>query len=167
MVTPTPTGRLVPTDYGFDLVLTRSLPVARQEAWVNITDPERTARWIGQWQGNGTIGEIAQLQLGFEADAPWANFRLAECEAPHRLRIETLDGDANAVWDLAVDLTGSSEPTDLVFTMSGIDPSSVGQVGPGWEYYLDQLVASLRDAPLPKFRDYYPAQQEYFQAQAR
>lgn len=167
MATPTPTGRLVSGSNGYDLVLTRSLPVAHEDAWVSITDPEHTARWIGQWKGNGTIGEIAQLQLGFEADGPWANFRLVECDEPSRLRIETLDENDNAVWDLAANLNGGTDSTELIFTMHGVDPSRVGQIGPGWEYYLDQLVATLQGEPLPVFQDYFPTQQEYFEAQAR
>jgi hypothetical protein len=38
----------------------------------------------------------------------------------------------------------------------------VGEIGPGWEYYLDNLVASRGDGPLPTFDTYYPAQKAYF-----
>jgi hypothetical protein len=37
-------------------------------------------------------------------------------------------------------------------------------VGPGWEYYLDNLVASRDGAPLPDFDDYYPAQAAYYES---
>ena len=36
-------------------------------------------------------------------------------------------------------------------------------VGPGWEYYLDMLVAAHGGQPLPSFDDYFPAQQGYYE----
>jgi hypothetical protein len=38
----------------------------------------------------------------------------------------------------------------------------VGDTGPGWEYYLDMLVAQRNGNPLPSFNDYCPAQRDYF-----
>lgn len=35
-------------------------------------------------------------------------------------------------------------------------------VGPGWEYYLDMLVAARDGAPKPDFDDYYPTMKSYF-----
>jgi hypothetical protein len=44
-----------------------------------------------------------------------------------------------------------------------LDPDvDISNVGPGWEYYLDLLVASRDDRPLPAFDDYFPAQQAYY-----
>ena len=37
-----------------------------------------------------------------------------------------------------------------------------GEVGPGWEYYLDMLVAAREGKPLPSFGDYYPAQKAHY-----
>ena len=167
MTSPVPTGRVVSAGKGCNLVLPRSLPVALNDAWIHITEPQSTARWIGTWQGNGSIGETAQLQLGFEEGQPWTNFRISACQAPTWLRVETLDADGHTAWDLSIELRGGPVHTELLFTMYGVDPASVGEIGPGWEYYLDQLVLSLSDAPLPNFSEYYPAQKEYFQAQVR
>jgi hypothetical protein len=38
----------------------------------------------------------------------------------------------------------------------------IAEIGPGWEYYLDMLVAARDGAPLPSFDDYYPAMKPYF-----
>ena len=35
--------------------------------------------------------------------------------------------------------------------------------GPGWEYYLDNLVAARAGEPLPKFDEDYPAQKAYYE----
>ena len=40
--------------------------------------------------------------------------------------------------------------------------ADLGSIGPGWEYYLDMLVASRAGDDLPDFGDYYPAQKEYY-----
>jgi hypothetical protein len=43
---------------------------------------------------------------------------------------------------------------------------NVGDLGPGWEFYLDNLVASRSNGPLPDFNDYYPAQKAFYLEQA-
>ena len=35
---------------------------------------------------------------------------------------------------------------------------------PGWEYYLDLLVAARDGGPTPEWDDYYPAQKGYYEA---
>ncbi|WP_305784345.1 hypothetical protein [Symbioplanes lichenis] len=42
---------------------------------------------------------------------------------------------------------------------------NVGEVGPGWEYYPDFLVASRDGTSAPDFADYYPAMQGWFEGQ--
>ena len=53
----------------------------------------------------------------------------------------------------------------LIASSTEVAPTStdIGSVGPGWEYYLDMLVASREGDPQPSFDDYYPAQHEYYQ----
>lgn len=164
MTTPHPTGRLVPGAEGHDLVLVRTLPGPIEDAWASVTEPERTARWIGQWEGTGAVGEMVRLQLGFEESSPWMDVRITECEAPVRLRVLTVDEYGS--WDLSVELTDLDGRTDLRFVMHRVDPAAIGEIGPGWEYYLDQLLASMSGDPLPSFDDYFPGQREYFEKQA-
>ena len=46
-----------------------------------------------------------------------------------------------------------------------LDPGDgIGDYGPGWEYYLDMLVAARDDRPTPDFDDYYPAMKPYYEA---
>ncbi|MEO3888984.1 hypothetical protein [Nonomuraea sp. B5E05] len=54
-------------------------------------------------------------------------------------------------------------PTGRLFgTASGNGTDMAGDVGPGWEYYLDMLVASRDGSPTPDFHDYHPAMQAYY-----
>ena len=46
-----------------------------------------------------------------------------------------------------------------------LDPTDdIGAYGPGWEYYLDMLIAARDDLPTPSFDDYYPAMKRYYDA---
>ncbi|MFI7575428.1 hypothetical protein [Micromonospora sp. NPDC049497] len=51
-MTTTPGGRLVRTGKGTDLVLTRRFRAPATDVWASITDPERSARWFGRWEGD-------------------------------------------------------------------------------------------------------------------
>ena len=50
-MTNSPTGRLERTPGGGDLVVTRVFRAAVEDVWASITEPERTARWFGPWEG--------------------------------------------------------------------------------------------------------------------
>ena len=43
-MTPTPTGQVIPTATGRDLVLERILPGSIDDAWASITESDRLAR---------------------------------------------------------------------------------------------------------------------------
>jgi hypothetical protein len=73
--------------------------------------------------------------------------------------------DENGTWHLDLVLAESGGVTELRFTQHMTDPADVGQVGPGWEYYLDALVAARDGQPMPTFDDYYPSMKEHFEAQ--
>lgn len=167
MSTPTPTGELVQTADGHDLVLTRVLPGSLEESWAAISDPELTARWFGRWEGDGAVGATIRVKLGFEDESPWVQMKILDCAKPHHLRLLSVDDMGGTAWDTALELAEASEGTDLRFIMRGIDPAGIGDIGPGWEYYLDQLVASTTSGPMPDFTDYFPAQREYYEALAR
>ncbi|GGL40173.1 SRPBCC family protein [Phycicoccus endophyticus] len=163
MSTPHPTGRLVEGREGLDLVVTRTLPGSLQDAWESLTDPERTARWMGRWKGTGAPGETIRVQMAFEEGAPWMEVRVTQCDPPHRLRVVTLS--EHAPWDLSFELTGAGDRCELRFVHHGVAPAEVGEVGPGWEYYLDRLLAAATDGPQPSWEDYPDAQRAYYEQQ--
>ncbi|MER8024462.1 SRPBCC domain-containing protein [Glutamicibacter protophormiae] len=163
MSTPKPSGRVEKNANGIDLVLTRILPLELQEAWAAITESEKTSRWIGRWEGTGAQGQTIRLQMGFEEGSSWSDVVIAECRAPNYLRVQTVDDSGS--WDLSIDLASADEATELRFVHRGLVPGAVGDIGPGWEYYFDQLLASITGGPLPVWDDYYPAQRGYFQGQ--
>jgi hypothetical protein len=82
------------------------------------------------------------------------------CDPPHHLAVRSVDNYGS--WHLEAHLTERNGVTELRFVQHLDDSTKVGEVGPGWEYYLDNLVAARTDGPRPDFSDYYPAQKAYY-----
>lgn len=158
-MSPTPTGRL----FGTDLVLTRTFRAPITDVWASLTDPVRTARWFGPWQGDAAPGRTIKVQMVHEEGEPWVEMTIDACEPPRRLAVSSVDEHGS--WHLDLALTENAGVTELRFTQHLTGTEGVGEIGPGWEFYLDALVASRDGLPTPSFDDYYPAMKEYFEAQ--
>jgi uncharacterized protein YndB with AHSA1/START domain len=156
---PIPTGRLVHTAEGRDLVLTRTFRAPIEDVWASITEPERTARWFAGWTGEAGPGKTIRYSMGFEADGPASEMLIVACEPPRHLAVRGL-GDYG--WELEAHLGEANGVTELRFVHHLDASTRVSDVGPGWEYYLDNLVASRDGTPMPDFKDYDPAQRAYF-----
>lgn len=161
-MTPQPTGRLVRTDDGRDLILTRTFRADIDDVWASITESERTARWFASWSGDGAVGATIHYRLMFEEGTPEAEMRIDACEPPHRLAVSTIDEHGS--WRLEARLRQSGEITTLELVHHLDEDTDVGSTGPGWEYYLDLLIASRDGTAQPNFDDYYPTQQRYYQS---
>jgi uncharacterized protein YndB with AHSA1/START domain len=159
-MTPRPTGRLETTAEGRDLVLTRTFRATIEDVWASITEPERTARWFASWTGDAGPGKTIRCTYPFEEGAPEGDLTIDACEPPHHLAVTT--SDDYGTWHLEARLTESEGVTVLTLVHhldEGVDAASVG---PGWEYYLDMLVASRAGDPLPSFDDYNSAHKAYY-----
>ncbi|KAA0021416.1 SRPBCC family protein [Antrihabitans cavernicola] len=161
-MTPIPTGRLRATATGFDLEIPRTFHADIDDVWASVTESDRTAQWFGAWEGESGAGKSIRVQMRFEEGAPWMDMRVDVCAAPRHLALST-SGESGG-WKLELELEQSGETTTLVLIQHRSDREGLGEIGPGWEYYLDNLVASRDGAPLPSFDDYYPAQQGYYEA---
>lgn len=163
-MTPDPTGRLVPTSSGHDLVLTRTYSASARDVWASVTEPERTARWFGPWGGEAAPGRTVEVQMAFEESAPWCPIRIEACEPPGRLAV-SMEDEAGS-WSLELLLTETEGATELRLIHHLTSPEALGSTGPGWEYYLDMLTAAREGGPRPDFADYYPAQKAYYESLA-
>jgi uncharacterized protein YndB with AHSA1/START domain len=161
-MTPQPTGRVVATGSGVDLVLDRRIRGSVTDVWASITESERTARWFGQWEGDARAGATIRVQMGFEEGGPWSEVLIESCTPPTHLAL-IMGGD----WHLELTLHAEADHTRLTFIQHRPDSAGVGEIGPGWEYYLDNLLASREGSALPAFDDYYPSQQQHYEAAAR
>ncbi|WP_061294879.1 SRPBCC family protein [Herbidospora cretacea] len=152
----TPTGRL----FGADLHLTRTFKASAADVWASVTESDRTARWFGPWRGDAD--PMIQVQLTSEEGAPWTDMRVEACEPPRRLAISSVDD--HGTWHLELFLTEADGVTELLFVQHLTDVTGVADIGPGWEFYLDALVASREGAPKPEWDDYYPAMKAYYES---
>jgi len=155
-MTSQPTGRL----RGNDLVLSRRFRASIEDVWTSITEPSSTARWFGRWEGEPGVGNEIRIQMGFEDGQPWLTKTIEACEPPRRLVLTAVNSSMTSRLELG--LKATDDGCELEFVHHAIDRARVGEVGPGWEYYLDALVASRGDGPRPTFDTYYPAQKAYF-----
>ncbi len=160
-MSPVPTGRLFRTDTGVDLVLTRRFRAPVEDVWASLTEPERTARWFGAWEGQAAPGRSVKVQMAFEEGAPWMDVRIEACEPPRRLDLSSVD-DAGT-WRTELLLSEVDGVTELRFIHHLDGAEGVGDVGPGWEYYLELLVAAREGRPPVRFGDYHPAQKPYYE----
>lgn len=159
-----PSGRLVRTPQGRDLVIVRTFRAPIEDVWASITEPERTARWFGPWAGEAGPGRTIRYTMVFEQGADPAELNsemtIQACEPPRHLAVRSVDDFG--VWHLEAHLSESGGITELRLIQHLDDETDVGSVGPGWEFYLDNLVASRDGTPRPDFNDYYPAQKAYY-----
>jgi uncharacterized protein YndB with AHSA1/START domain len=158
-------GRLVGTADGTELVVSRTFRAGIEDVWASVTEPERTARWYGTWTGEAGTGRTIKVQMAYEDEQPWMEMRIDACEPPRRLALSARD-DQN-VWRIELRLRHEDGRTDLdlVHHLEPTDDAGqVGGFGPGWEWYLDNLVAAREGTPLPSFDDYYPAMKEYYES---
>ena len=109
-------------------------------------------------------GSTIRVQLGFEEGAPWSDARIETCDPPGHLAITTLDAAGN--WYLEVTLAANGDHTALTFVQHRENTDGAAEIGPGWEYYLDNLIASRDGRSLPQFEDYFPSMQQYYLDQA-
>lgn len=155
-MSPKPTGHV----RGNDLILTRTFRAPIEDVWTSVTDPESTARWFGRWEGEGGPGKTVRLQMLHEEGQPWTSMTIERCEAPRHLALSTKDELGE--WRLELTLTAMGETTELCFVHHLSERKLAGDAGPGWEYYLDMLVAAREGRPLPSFEDYYPALKAHY-----
>jgi uncharacterized protein YndB with AHSA1/START domain len=161
----TPTGRIDRDGDRHTLVITRTFHAPIDDVWASVTEPERLERWIGTYAGDPASGSVMFRMTAEGEDAPPEQMTIRECEPPRRLALTSNVGEES--WLLELDLTEVGGVTTLTFSQPEIDPQAAESVGPGWEYYLDRLVAAMTGADVGAIdwdRDYYPAMQEHYRA---
>ena len=123
----------------------RTWPDDGDDVWAALTDPARTERWIGRYDGERAPGATGAFAMSFEGEAPPEPLTIVECDEPHRL---VLDFPGNG-WRLEIDLVSQRGGTTLIFCQRFADASAVPDVATGWHWYLDRLDAELGGSEPP------------------
>ncbi|MET4639662.1 SRPBCC family protein [Mycetocola sp. 2940] len=165
---PQPTGQVTRgTDGAFELTLTRTFDAPASDVWASLTDSTRTAEWLGPWRGDAGVGKTVELRMSFEEGADWSAVRIDACDPSRVIRVTVSGAGLGEEWLLEARLAENDGQTELTFVHFLSDPAVAETSGPGWEYYLDMLVASRAGVPRPEWDDYFPAQLEYYSEQVR
>lgn len=161
MTAPIPTGTVENGPRGPEIVLTRTFAAPIEAVWAAVTESERLERWIGRWEGDPATGSITFYMTAEGDDVEGEAFTILECEPPRRFSADTSVGEQT--WHLRVDLSQVGETTTLRFAQL-LGDDDMSNVGPGWEYYLDRLAASLAGSPVDKvdWSDYFPTMRAYY-----
>ncbi|GAA1604939.1 SRPBCC family protein [Actinoplanes couchii] len=161
-MTSEPNGRVLRTALGHDLVLSRTFRAPLEDVWASVTDSDRTARWFGPWEGEPGAGQTIKVRMSYEEQQPTMEMRIDACEPPRRLALSSTDESGD--WRMELLLAHADGITELQLVHHLDSTGAVGEIGPGWEYYLDMLTASRDNTPQPSFDDYYPAMKPHYEA---
>ena len=157
------TGTVTKIDGHPHLVILRRFHATADEVWRELTESERLERGIGRWEGDPKTGHVTFFMTAEGQEPEPEEYTILECDRPHRFAGDTSQGEGS--WHLWFELAEET-PGDTVLTFGQrLNPGEdVGSIGPGWEYYLDRLVAAQAglDADDVQWDDYFPAlQPEY------
>ncbi|NHC46156.1 SRPBCC family protein [Motilibacter aurantiacus] len=151
----TPLGRVLRDRDGVRLQFVRTFDAPVEDVWSALTEPDRMERWIGTWTGDPASGNVL-FAMTSEGDVQPEPVRIVRCEPPHVLQLEMATGDGP--WPVTATLREQSGRTELTFVHELAEPYDASAIGPGWQYYLDRLDATVRGAePAADFEPYYPA----------
>ena len=162
------TGRRDDRDGTAYVVVERRFTAPIEDGWAAVTEPDRLVRWIGTWAGDPASGEIAFRMTAEAQDAPEERILIDECHEPTRLVMRSArPDDQTRMWTWQIDLSEADGVTTLTFAQEVCDLTLAESVGPGWDYYLDRMVAAETGADLAAidFDDYYPKFAAYYRAE--
>jgi uncharacterized protein YndB with AHSA1/START domain len=155
------TGRVVRDRRGLELIVERRLSAPVHEVWAWVTSPTQLKKWIGTYRGKPVVGGTVDFTMTFEKDAAAEKVTIVECRPEERVTLEWSGGDA--VWLVSVAVADLDGSTVVYLKQRLANAREAGSVGPGWEYYLDRLVAATTGTSMPDFEPYLSVQQPYYE----
>jgi uncharacterized protein YndB with AHSA1/START domain len=139
-------GRVTEVAEGVQVQFRRSWPDPIEDVWAALTRSDRTARWIGTYEGERRVGGSGTLTMTHEEESAGEPMRIVECDPPHRLVVQW---ESEQAWRIQLDLAEDQGRTVLVFTQVFPAGTDAGDYVLGWHWYLDQFHAELTGAAPP------------------
>jgi uncharacterized protein YndB with AHSA1/START domain len=131
-----------------------------EEVWFSLTNPTAMQAWIGTYTGRPETGAV-RFRMTFEGEgAEWQNVSILECAPPHRFLADS--GPAPTGIRVFAHLREAAGMTTLTFGQRLPNTADAATMGPGWDYYLDRLMAAHGGRPLPEWETYYPAFADHY-----
>jgi len=135
--------RISPDDV--ELVVTRRFDSPIEEVWQSVATSDGTSGWYGPFTREG---DMALVTMAFEEGSPVFPMHIDACEQPTRVELSSDD------FHLELRLSVIDDSTEVALVHHLADPAAAAMFGPGWEYYLDNLVAARAGQALPTFDGY-------------
>jgi uncharacterized protein YndB with AHSA1/START domain len=139
-------GRVTEVAGGVQVHFRRSWPDPIQDVWAALTEPDRTARWFGRYDGERRVGGSGTLTMTHEEGAAGEPMRIVECDPPRRLVVRW---ESEMAWRIQLDLAEEEGRTVLLFTQVFPPGTDAGDYVLGWHWYLDQFDAEVGGGPRP------------------
>ncbi len=153
--TDTRYGTVEPEDDGSArLEFRRTWPDDSDDVWAALTEPERTGRWIGTYEGERAAGATGRFTMTAEEGAPTEDLTVVECTECSRL---VLEWPGNG-WRVELDLVAQRGGTTLIFRQRLGDAAAAPDVATGWHWYLDKLDAEISGTEAPRDWDAFAAE---------
>ena len=143
------------------LVVTRTLATRRVDAWEWVTHPERLAQWIGLLEGAPSVGATVDFTMTAEENPAPETATIMACEPGSSYVCEV--GTAPDLWVVGCELGGDDGAVTVSIVQPVASAELAGMYGPGWEYYLDRLLAAFTGDAMPDFDHYYPANAAHYE----
>ena len=145
------TGRVVRDRRGLDLIVERTVPAPAAEVWKWLTASTHLKKWIGSYKGTPIVGGEIAFSMSFEEGSGSSQVTVTECAQETRFVLDWVAGNGGgAPWHVAVSIADLGASTVVFLAQRISDPKQAGEVGPGWEYYLDRMLAARSGAAMPE-----------------
>lgn len=134
------------------------------DLWAAITEPPRLARWLGEVDGDLSLG--GRFTAHFFTSGWQGVGRVEACDPPYHWLVQTTDDDSDGADEHAIEatLTSDGDHTVLVIEERGIAVDQLAAYGAGNQMHLEDLAEHLTgrertDRP-QRWAELLPAYQE-------
>ena len=111
------------------------------DLWSALTDSGRLARWMGEVAGDLRLG--GEFRARFYASGWEGTGRVAECEPPRRLLLQTMEPGQVDEHVIEVTLAADGDQTVLVWEERGMPLDHLAAYGAGIQVHVEDLAAYL------------------------
>ena len=154
-------GRVVRDQRGLELIVERRVPLHAAETWEWLTAPAKLRKWAGSRRGKVAVGGTFDFTMTAEEGSPTTVVTLEACEPGERYTIAF--GEGTDVWRLTISLADLGTTTAVYLKQRLANARDAGSIGPGWEWYLDRMLAAIAGTGMPDFDEYLTVQRPYYE----
>ena len=132
-----------------------------EDLWSALTEPERLARWLGEVDGDLTVG--GTYRAHYFASGWEGTCRVEACERPHRIVVSVVSETEPDPGEVELTLTADGDGSLLVIEDRGVPVDNLAAYGAGNQIHVEDLASYLaggeRCDARARFDELYPSYQ--------